>query len=152
MAAGAWTIYNSFKEYMADNTIDLDGTTFDLHLVASGGTVADVTLSALTSITGQLASANGYSQSGKALTAVTWATGASASEYRFDSTATVWTATGGSLSDIRYAVLVARTGASGKDATNKLVCYSQLTTAGFSVTDGNTLTITPSANGYFELN
>jgi hypothetical protein len=71
--------------------------------------------------------------------------GASASEYRFDCTATVWTAAGGSISAIKYAVIV-------DTNTGLLLCHSQLSASQFSVTSGNTLTVTPSANGIFELN
>jgi hypothetical protein len=153
MAAQAWKFYNKFKEYMADGTIDLDTTTFDIHLFQSASDFATATQSTLTELSSEVASGTtGYSNSGAQLSAVTWATGASASEMRFDCTAKIWTATTGSIANIKAAVIVARTGASGKDGTNKLVCYASLTSTQFTLTSGNTLTITPSANGIFELN
>jgi len=151
MAAQAWKFYNKFKEYALDNTIDIDNDTFDMHLVQSASNFATATNSTLSQITSEVASGNGYSQSGKALTS-TWTTGASVSEMRFDATALIWTATGGNIANIKAAVIVARTGASGKDGANKLLGYASLTSAQFTLTTGNTLTITPSANGIFELN
>lgn len=144
MAASAWAFYNKFKEYMADGTIDLDTQNFWMTLHTSASNAATNTLSTFASVTGEVAEANGYSTSGKVLSGVTWATGASASEMRWDATARIWSAAGGSISAIKYAVI--------RNSAGNLVCRSQLSTAQFSVTTGNTLTITPSANGIFELN
>lgn len=145
MAAGAWTFYNAAKKHLMDGTIDLDGHTFRMNLYTSASNAATLTLSTIGAVTNQVAEQFGYSSSGKALTGVTWGVGASASEMRFDSTALIWTAAGGSISAIKYAVIWDVTG-------GLLLCYSQLSAAQFSVTSGNTLTITPSANGIFELN
>lgn len=143
MAAGAWTFYNAAKKHLMDATIDLDAGGFRMNLYTSASNAATLTLSTIAAITNQVAEANGYSSSGKPLTAITWGVGASATEMRFDSTAVVWTAAGGAISAVKFAVLWQGTLA---------LCFSQLSTAQFSVTSGNTLTITPSANGYFELN
>lgn len=152
MAVAAWAFYDQFKRFMGDNTIDMDGATFDLHLFRGSSNASTKTLSTLSQLTSQVTSANGYSQSGKAMT-VTWSTGVSTGEMRFDATSVVWSASGGSISAIQFAVIVARTGASGKDGTNKIVAWSKLSTGVFSISDGNTLTITPNAtNGIFELN
>ena len=151
MPAQAWSFYNRAKKYLMDATIDLNGHTFDLHLFTSAANFATKTLSTLGSLTNQVASGNGYAQSGKALT-VTWTVGASASEMRFNALALIWTGTGGSIANIKAAAIVARTGASGKAAANKLLCYSSLSAGQFTVTIGNTLTVTPAANGIFELN
>jgi hypothetical protein len=45
---------------------------------------------------------------------------------------------------VRYAVIYASGG--------NLLAWAELSTAPFTITSGNTLTITPSANGIFELN
>lgn len=151
MAAGAWTFYYSAKKHLMDGLIDLDTDTFNMALYtsASNAATAVATISTLAGVTNQVAAGNGYTTSGKAITAVTWGIGASSSEMRFDSTAVVWTATGGDINNIKYAVIW-KVGVSAN--ARKLLCYSQLSTAQFAVTSGNTLTITPSANGYFELN
>lgn len=151
MAASAWVLYNTFKRYMADGTIDLDADVFVLGLYTSASNAATATLSTRGSLTNEVANGNGYVTGGKTLTGVTWSVGASASEMRFDCTATIWSASGGTIANIRYAVIYDNT--TGTSAGNrKVVGYSALSTAQFSVTTGNTLTVTPSANGIFELN
>jgi hypothetical protein len=146
MAAGAWTFYNIAKKKLADGTMDLDTNTFRMSLYTSASNAATVTLSTRTSVTSEVTEANGYSSSGKALTGVTWAAGASAKVFRWNAAALVWTAAGGSIGPIKFAVIWQATG-----VADKLVCFSQLSTAAFSVTTGNTLTVTPSASGIFEL-
>ena len=149
MAAGAWGFYDKFKEYMADGTIDLDTSAFRIALFTSASNAATATLTVLGSVTSEVTEANGYSSSGKSLAGVTWATGASASEMRFDATATIWTATGGTIPNVRYAVIFTSGASAG---ACRLVCNSALSTAQFTVGSGDTLTVTPSANGIFELN
>lgn len=155
MAVSAWVIYDDFQRYLGDGTIAIPTTAVNCHLFNSSSNAATDTLSTLGSLNNELTSANGYTLSGKPLTD-TWSTGASAGEFRYDATAVIWTASGGNLGNntaIKTAVLVVATGASAKDSANKLMAYSVLTTAGFAVADGNTLTLTPNAtNGIFELN
>jgi hypothetical protein len=145
MAAGAWTFYNEFKRMIGDGTLDMDTDIFKMALFTSASNATVATLSTKASITNEVANANGYLTGGKSVTAITWATGASAGEYRWDATADVWSASGGSISIVRIAVIYQSNG--------QLVAYSELSTAQFSITDGNTLTVTPNAtNGIFELN
>ena len=148
MAASAWVIYNESKKYLLTGDIDLNAATLRLGLYTSASNAATATLSVHGSVTSEVTEANGYSSSGKALT-YTWSVGASASEMRLDATAVIWTATGGSIANIKFAVIY-QTGASA--GARKLLCYSQLSTAQFTVTIGNTLTLSTPANGIFELN
>lgn len=148
-AAGAWTFYNEAKKYLMSGDIDLNSATFRMGLYTSASNFATATLSRHDQATNEIADGNGYSTSGKALTGVTWTAGASASEMRFDCTAVIWTATGGNIANIKAAVIFIEGASAG---ARKLLCYSQLSTAQFTLTTGNTLTITPSANGIFELN
>ena len=143
MAASAWVVYNLGKKYLMQGDIDLNLSTVRMTLHTSASNAATATLSTYSQLTNELASGNGYSTSGKAIT-YTWTVGASASEYRFDATAVIWTATGGNIANIKFAVLSV--------AGSKLIAYSQLTTTQFTLSTGSTLTITPSANGIFELN
>ena len=76
------------------------------------------------------------------MTARTWASAAT-NKYRFDSTAFVGTATCGDVNNVKYAVIY--------QAGGKLVCFSRLTSSQFNLTQNNTLTVTPSSNGIFEL-
>jgi len=74
---------------------------------------------------------------------------ASAGSMRFNFTPwRVWTAAGGSIAGVKFAVLYMSGASAG---AKKLICYSQLSTAGFDITTGNTLTIMPAATGVFNL-
>jgi len=149
MAVGAWTFYNKFKRNLGRAfPINLGTGNFRVSLFTSASNAATATLSIISSVTNELTEANGYSSSGKALAGASWTAGASAGQYRFNANALVWTGTGGTISNIKFAVIWA----SGASAiARKLVCYSQLSTAQFNLTIGNTLTITPAATGIFNL-
>jgi hypothetical protein len=146
--AGQWVFYNNGKRHLCDGAIDLDSDVFKMSLFTSASNAANTALTAAGSVTGEVAGAFGYVTSGKALPASTWLSGASASAFRFDSTAVVWTAVGGDIANIKYAVIY-KVGASA--GAKKLLMYCQLSTSQFTVTSGNTLSVQPSANGYFEL-
>src|SRR5262245_50534803 len=119
MAASAWTFYNIAKKKLMDGSMDLDTNTFRMSLYTSASNAATLTLSTRTSVTNEVSEANGYSSSGKALTSVTWGTGASASEMRWNAAALVWTAGGGSIANIKFAVIWQSSG-----VADKLLCYS----------------------------
>jgi|TARA_R100000656_G_scaffold9826_2_gene10549 hypothetical protein len=146
MAAAAWSFYNSFREYIGNGQFDLDGTSvgfyMSLHTSAASANVNTKTLSTYASLGSEVANGNGYATLGASVTSRTWASVAT-DKYRFDSTAVVWTATGGTIANIKYAVIYQSGG--------KLVCFSKLTTSQFTLAEDNTLTVTPSASGIFEL-
>lgn len=150
MSAQAFKFYNRAKHAIS-GTIALGTATFDLHLVTSASNFATATISTFGSLTNQVASGNGYTLAGQQLQTVTWSTGASAGQQKFNAAALVFTATGGTLSNIKGVVIVARTGASAKATANKLLCYASLTSAQFSLSNTNTLTLTPAAAGIFTL-
>jgi hypothetical protein len=147
MAAAAWSFYNSFREKLGEGDFDLSGTSVGfymaLHTSAASAKVNTATLSTQASLANEVASGNGYTTGGASVTSRTWAAGASAGVFRFDSTAVVWTATGGTIANVKYAVIY--------QAGGKLVCFSKLTTSQFTLADANTLTVTPSSSGIFEL-
>jgi hypothetical protein len=153
MAATAFTLYHSTKEYLGNsNTIDLDAASnFRMHIVTSlaSPNASTLTISTLGSLSGELASGNGYTQSGLAMT-TTW-TSVAAGTWRFDSNTVIVSASGGALNNITHAVVVAQNGASGKDGANKLVCVSKLSTASIDLSDGSTLTVDINASGVFEM-
>lgn len=148
MAVGAFTFYNKFKRNLGAAAVNLSTGNFRLSLYLSTSNAATATLSTIGSVTNEVAEANGYSSSGKALASKTWTAGASAGQFRFNAAATVWTATGGTITGIKFAVIWASGASAG---ARKLVCYSQLSTARFDLTINNTLTITPAATGIFNL-
>lgn len=143
MAAGVFTLYNHVAELIGDGTIDLDTHSFKLALFTSSYTPAGThtTLAGITA--NQVAAGNGYTANGAALTSVTW--NRSAGVATFDSADVVWTASGGPIT-ARYAVMFDDTAAS-----DELIGYVLLDTtpADVTATDGNTLTVAPSASGWF---
>ncbi len=147
MAAGAWEVYDTFKLHMAGGSMDLDADAFRVNLYKDTSDAATDTLSLRSEPTCEVGEANGYSSSGKTLSATTW-TQPGAGTSRFDSTAIFWSANGGSITSIQYAVIWRSAAAV---ASEYLLAYSTLSTSEFDLTDGNRLTITPSANGIFEL-
>lgn len=149
MAAGPWVFYATAKKYLCTADIDLDTDTFQMGLYTSASNaLSSLNLSVIGSVNNEVTEQFGYLSSGKTM-AVTWAVGASATEMRFDATAVIWTASGGDIANVKYAVIWTVDGVAGN---RKLLCYSQLSTSQFTVTSGNTLTVTPSGNGIFELN
>lgn len=142
--AASLTFYNSFREYIADGTIDLDTHTFKVMLVASGYTPSTAhTVKA--DVTNELSTANGYTAGGATLGSVAW--GHSGGTATFDAADTVWTASGGSIV-ARYAVIYDDTAAS-----DELVCYILLDTtpADVTTTAGNTLTLQWNGSGIFTI-
>jgi hypothetical protein len=138
--AASLTFYNSFREYVADGTIDLDTHTFKVMLTSSSYTPS-ASHTQKSSVTNELSTANGYTAGGATLGSVTW--GHSGGTATLDAADTVWTASGGSIV-ARYAVIYDDT------ATNdELVCYILLDTTPADVTtaDGNTLTLQWNASG-----
>lgn len=148
MAVQAFKFYEMAREYIGDNTIDLDGSIFRISLYQSSSNFATDTSSVRSQITNEVVDGNGYSTSGKTLSATTWITGASGNVRRFDSTAVIWTATGGAIANIKAFVVWISAAAV---ANEKLLGYASLTSTQFTLASGNTLTLTPPADGLFEL-
>lgn len=149
MAAQAWTIYNEAKHRIGDGGIDLSGGAFRMSLFQSSSNFATATLSIIHELTNEVAEANGYSSSGKSLASVTWGSGASAGEQRWDAGDLIWTASGGTIPNIKAAVIWLSAAAS---AGRLLIAYASLTSSQFTLAQDNTLTISFSPNGIFELN
>ena len=146
MAAQAWTVYNSAKEYIGDGTIDMDTNVWRIGLYKSTSNAATLTLLSASQLTNEVSNQNGYTTGGKTLSATTWAAGTSAKAIQFDSTAAFWSANGGTITSIQFAVIYQSAG------NNELLCFSSLSSAIFAVTDTNRLTITPhDGSGIFEM-
>ena len=149
MAVQAFKFYEMAREYIGDSTIDLDGAIFRMGLYQSSSNFATDTISQRTQATNEVADGNGYSTSGKTLSATAWITGASGNVRRFDSTAVIWTAAGGAINNIK-AYVIWISGASG--GAEKLLGHASLTSLAFSLASGNTLTLTPPVGaGIFEM-
>jgi hypothetical protein len=133
MAAGPWVVYATAKKYLASGGIDVDSDSFLVGLFTSASNAANVALSVLASVTGAITS--------QPLTGVIWQQGTSARQMRFTASPMLFS---GPLSNIKYAVI-------SDAASSKLLCYSMLSAAQFSLSGLETHTVQPSANGIFKL-
>lgn len=154
MAAGTWKIYAKAKKYIGAGTITLGAGVFkmQLHRTSASATILVLsTRSTNASIAGEISATGGYVTGGRNLVPATakWTVGTSAKQYKFTYTTAglVFTANGGPLTGVRYALIRNSTGA----GAGKVLCFCTLSTAAFPVTTGNTLTIAPAATGVFTL-
>lgn len=138
MSAQAWKIYNLAKKKIGNATLSLASTVFRMTLHTSASNAATLTLGVYNSLTNEVTEANGYSSSGKAMTNEVWTVGASAKSYKFDVDDVVWTGTGGTIPNIKFAVLWLSAAAS---ANRHLLCAASLTSSQFTLSSGNTLTL-----------
>jgi hypothetical protein len=145
MAAQAWRVYNKASFKIGSGAIDLPGA-IRVALVTSASNFATLTMSLLGSLTNQVTEANGYSSSGKALASEAWAVGASAGVYALDAADPVWTATGGTIPNIKAAVLFMSGASAG---ACQLLAFASLTSTQFTLASGNTLTLQFNSSGIF---
>jgi hypothetical protein len=144
MPAGKWKMYESAKLAWANGLIDFDTHAFKINLYLStsnADTLTAATITQLSDITNQVATAFGYTQNTKA---VTLTTSNSSGTITIDETTNpVWTASGGAIT-ARFAVIYDDSHASDLPV---FVCLLDTAPADVSATDGNTLTITINASG-----
>ena len=154
MSAGTWKIYAKAKKYIGAGTITLGAGVFkmSLHRVSASAAILVLsTRSTFASIPGEISARGGYAAGGRNLVPATaqWTVGASAKQYKFTQTTIglVFTASGSSLSNIKYCLVRNSTGA----GAGKVLMFCTLSTAAFTITSPNTLTIQPAATGFFTL-
>lgn len=148
MAATAWALYNKAKKKIGNGTIALDAGIYRLALHNSASNASVATLSLWTSVNNEISATGGYVR--KSITNRIWTTGSSAAQYKFDGDDVIFTASGaalGGVNGIKYGVIATSTSAGGGHA----LCWSKLSTAAFSVSSGNTLTVQMNASGIFTL-
>lgn len=149
MAADNFKVYNKFKEYVGDGTIDLDTDAFKaaLFLSTSNAATLSVGTGIFADLTNQHATANGYTQPGVAISGITWVE--SAGTITFDCDDITWTASGGSIV-ARFLVIYDDTPTSPADP---LVAMNLMdnTPADVTATDGQVLKIQINASGMFTL-
>lgn len=147
MAASAWQLYNDGKRYIGNGTIQLGVNNFKMALFTSASNASTFTLSTFASLTSEISATGGYVSGGKALVPATgqWTVGASAKQMKFtySTVGLTFTASGASLTNVKYAVIY--------NSAGKLLCFCQLSSAQFTVTSPNTLTVLPAATGVFTL-
>lgn len=135
MAASAWEFYNAFKNELGQGSVDLTGGTavFRMSLHTSASNAATASLSAISSVTGTVAT-GGITD--RALT-VNWSVRATTSTFAWTWNTVIWTvASDSAAQNIRYAVIFMQT-------ASTLVCWSELSTAEFTVAAGNLYVIEP---------
>jgi hypothetical protein len=153
MAAGTWKIFGKAKKYIGNGTITLGAGVFKMSLHRASASAALLLLSTrstFASIPGEISARGGYAVGGRNLLPATgsWVSvSAKAQKFTYSTVGLVYTASGSALNNIKYAVIRNSTGA----GAGKVLCFCTLSTAAFTVTSGNTLTITPAANGIFTL-
>ena len=151
MAASAWQLYNKAKQSIGNGTITLGAGVFKMVLATSASNASTFTLSTYASVTNEISATGGYVTGGKNLVPATgqWTVGASAKQMKFtmSTVGLAFTASGASLTNVKYAILRNSTGA----GAGKLLCFCQLSSAQFTVTSPNTLTVLPAATGIFTL-
>ena len=151
MAATAWQLYNKAKQYIGNGTITLGAGVFKMVLATSASNASTFTLTAYSQITNEISATGGYVTGGKNLVPATayWTVGASAKQMKFtmSTVGLAFTASGASLTNIKYAILRNSTGA----GAGRLLCFCQLSSSQFTVTSPNTLTVLPAATGIFTL-
>jgi hypothetical protein len=142
MAASAWRVYNEAKKYLLTGDIDLNTSAMRMKLCkgTKAAAVSNYTRSTFASLTHETTN---ITTPLRTLTnvAVTALNGSATVKFDFDDE--VWTASGGDLTSLQYAVI----GVSG----GKALAWSKLSTAAITVTNTNTLTITINASGAFTL-
>ncbi len=150
MSVGPWTFYNKFRFKLGKKIIDLGVDAFGISLFKSTSNAATLTLSTLGSVTNEISATGGYALHGRSVLARVWTVGTSAKQFKFFASAPIFTASGASLNNIKFAVLHDKTvGASA--GLNPLVAFCQLSTAQFTISSGNTMAIVNPATGIFTL-
>jgi len=148
MAATAWTFYNDAKKKIGAGTILLNAGIWKMQLATSASNASTTTISIASQITGEIAVAGGYAAGGRTIAGVAWTTAGDPSSVKWDATDLVFTASGANLSNVKFAVIHTSVGAV---TSGHLLVWSRLSTAQFSVTSGNTLTVQFAAAGIFTL-
>ena len=156
MAASAWKVFGLAKRSLGRGDFTLHTGVFRmaLHSTAASAVLSTmrsigVAISAWASIGNQISVRGGYQSSGRTIPNCKWSTGAANSTLKFYYTTTgiVFTASGSDLINVRYAVIRNSTGAD----VGRPLCYAALSTAQFTVSSPNTLTILPASAGVFAL-
>ena len=149
MGAGPWLVYNSARRHLMDGSIDLDNDTFSISLYQNGSNASDITMQVIGDLTSEVANANGYTGGGQTLGNVTWNTGDTPAEMRWDANDIIWQAVGGDIVNVQYAVIWRNK----PSAPSYLLFVAALDENGpFTVPSGNPLSVAFNVQGIFELN
>ena len=145
--AQKWLVYNTWKLFVGDGTVNLSSDVFKAILLTSASNCETLTFDEYGDLTGELTTANGYTVGGFPV-AVTWTEAAGV--VTFDSADPTWNAAGGSIT-ARFCVLYDDTPT--PTPLDPIVCYSLLddTPADVTATTGNTFAVNVDNNGVYDL-
>jgi hypothetical protein len=162
-AAGAWKLSTKAKRLigtggavMTSNGVTLGVGIFKMSLHKTSASAALLTFSnagrsTFASVGFEISARGGYVAGGRNIVPASgqWTIGSSANKMKFtySSIGLVFTASGSALNNIRYAVIRTSSGA----GAGKVLCWCTLSTAAFTITSPNTLTILPPAAGVFTM-
>ena len=131
MSAQAFKIYNLAKKKIGNTSINLAATVYRMTLHQSASNAATLTLGTFASLTSEV-----------------WTVGASAKQYKFEFDDVVWTGTGGTIPNIKVAVVWL----SGASANGRhLLAVASLTSSQFTLSQNNTLTLQINSAGCFTM-
>lgn len=153
MAAGTWKVFNKAKRFLGNGTITLGAGVFkmSLHRVSASAVFAGLAISTFASAVGEISARGGYAVGGRNIVPATgqWTIGASAKQMKitYSTIGLVFTASGSALNNIKYALLRNSTGA----GAGKVLCFCTLSTAAFTISSPNTLTVAPATAGVFTM-
>jgi hypothetical protein len=163
MAAGVWKVYTRAKRIISTggNAMTAGGITLgvgvfkmSLHRASASANILKVSnggISTFASIGSEISARGGYAAGGKNLVPATGklTVGASTRQMKFTMSAVgiIFSAATSALNNIKYAAIRTSSGA----GAGKVFAFCTLSTAQFSVTSGNTLTIQPNALGLVTL-
>lgn len=143
MAAGTWTLYDKCRKKLVNGTMDLNAGAWRMRMF-KGAAAASVSVSTL-SLLSQIGTTNKtQNMSSYPLVTFTVTAIAGSATHKFTAANIVATASGGD-SSVQYAVLYNSLSAGG----GHVLAWCKLSSAAFTVTSGNTLTVTTPANGFF---
>lgn len=156
MAAGTWKIYTRAKRLLCTGSILLSTTPkyMSLHKASASANILKVSnggISTFASIGSEISARGNYTAGGIKVKVSTgnWTVGASTKQMKWTYTTIGLTfkASLSALNNIKYAAVRNSTGA----GAGKVICYVTLSTAQFTISTGNTLTIKPATTGVFTL-
>lgn len=156
-AVGTWKIYGKAKHRIGAGTINLSTGLFKMSLHRTSASTNIIVLSTrdkFSSVGSEISARGGYAAGGRTIlrgaAQVYWTVGASAKQQKFtySSIGLVFTASGSSLVNVRFALIHLSSGAA---TSGFVLCFASLSSAQFTITSPNTLTILPAATGVFTL-
>lgn len=154
MAAGTWKVFTQAKRAIGGGTLVLSGV-FKMCLCSTGASAnllknTNTGISTWASVGSEITAQGGYAANGRSIPAIKWTVDTTSSakmKFSYTTSGLVFTASGASLASVHYAVIRNSVSANG----GLVLCFCTLSTAAFTITSPNTLTILPATGGVFSL-